>query len=118
MQDIASRFFCPEEAAEISSLPVNEHERAFFSCWTRKEAYLKATGDGLSTPLDQFRVTLKPTEPAKFVHFRQDTREAEKWTLHDLRLTSGYAAALAYRDRPRRLQVFPTIDSAEFMRLP
>jgi 4'-phosphopantetheinyl transferase len=60
MQQIAAHFFCSEEAAEIMSLPPSERERAFFRCWTRKEAYIKAIGDGLSAPLDGFRVTVLP----------------------------------------------------------
>jgi 4'-phosphopantetheinyl transferase len=113
IQDIADRFFCSEEAAELMALPPTEREHAFFRCWTRKEAYIKAIGEGLSAPLDEFRVTLQPTEPARFVHISRDTAEA--WTLHDLGLASGYAAALAYRDRERSLSVFPIEDSLTVM---
>lgn len=117
-QDIANRFFCSEEAAEIMSLPPSERERAFFCCWTRKEAYIKAIGDGLSAPLDEFRVTLQPNEPAQFIHLAHDTNAAKAWTLHDLCLASDYAAALAYRDRQRSLSVFPIVDPAEFIGIP
>lgn len=116
-QDIAGRFFCPEESAEILSLPPSECERAFFRCWTRKEAYIKAIGDGLSAPLDEFRVTVQPNQPAQFIHLAHDTDAAKAWTLHDLCLASDHAAALAYRDRERALSVFPIVDPAEFIGL-
>lgn len=111
---IASRFFCSEEAEEIMSLLPGQRERAFFRCWTRKEAYIKAIGDGLSAPLDGFRVTVLPNTPAKFVHLGHGTTEADAWTLHDLCLASGYAAALAYSDRQRSLSIFPIVNIAEF----
>src|SRR5471030_1076578 len=112
-QHIADRFFCPEEAADIVSLPPSERERDFFCCWTRKEAYVKAIGDGLSAPLDEFRVTVHPNEPARMIHLAHDKNAAKAWTLHDLSLASGYAAALAYRDRQRSVFVFPIRDAIE-----
>jgi 4'-phosphopantetheinyl transferase len=117
LQQIASRYFCPEEAAEIIAIPASERKRAFFCCWTRKEAYLKSIGDGLSAPLDGFRITLRPDEAPHFVHIAYDTDAAKAWTLHDLRLAPDYAAALAYRDQQRSISVFRTIDSEEIIGL-
>lgn len=117
MQEIAKRFFCPEEANEVLSLPLDERERAFFCCWTRKEAYIKAIGDGLSTPLDSFCVTAKPDSPARFVHIAHDPAAVEAWMLHDLRLRQGYAAALAYRDRQRSLLIQPIFELRELVGL-
>ena len=68
---------------------------AFFACWTRKEAYLKARGDGLSLPLDQFDVSLMPGEPAVLLSTKWDPQEASRWSLQELRPDLGYAAALA-----------------------
>jgi 4'-phosphopantetheinyl transferase len=118
MQDIADRFFCLEEAAELMSLPVNQRERAFFLCWTRKEAYIKAIGDGLSAPLNSFRVTMQPTQPVRFIHLAQDTNAAKEWTLQDLQLASNYAAALAYRGWRRKVAVSPIMDPAELLSIP
>lgn len=118
IQAIADRFFCKEEAAEIMSLSPNDHQRSFFCCWTRKEAYVKASGDGLSAPLDEFRVTVQPTEPARLVHIAQDRTAADTWTLHDLSPTGGYVAALAYPDRPRPLSIFPIASPDEFISTP
>jgi 4'-phosphopantetheinyl transferase len=106
MQQIAEHFFGPEEASEIMSLPRTERECSFFSCWSRKEAYIKATGDGLSAPLPSFRVTVRPDVAARFVHVQQNVDEARAWTLHDLKLAFGYAAALAYRDQQRSLSLY------------
>jgi len=117
-QDIAARFFCPEEAAEIGSLPPAERDRAFFRCWTRKEAYIKAIGDGLSAPLDGFRVTLRPNEPARLLHIAHDTDAAAAWTLDDLSPAAGYLAALAYRDRPRSVSTFAIDDPARLLDAP
>lgn len=112
MRHIADRFFCREEAAEIESLPEPGRTRAFFRCWTRKEAYIKAIGAGLSAPLDSFRVSVQPGAPAALVHLDHDAIAAAAWTLQDLPLASEYAAAIAYRDRPRALRVFPIIHLA------
>jgi 4'-phosphopantetheinyl transferase len=113
MQSIADRFFCSEEAAELMSLTANQREHGFYLCWTRKEAYIKASGDGLSASLDSFRVTLRPCQPARFIHLANDTSAAEAWTLHDLRLASNYAAALAYRDTERPIVILPIVDPTE-----
>jgi 4'-phosphopantetheinyl transferase len=115
MQQIAARFFCSEEAAEIMSLPPSERERAFYCCWTRKEAYIKAIGEGLSTPLDSFRVTVLPNTPANFVHLSHGQTDTDAWTLHDLCLAPDYAAAVAYCDQRRSLSIFPIVDLAEFL---
>ena len=113
MQQIANHYFASEESAELMLLPENEREPAFFRCWTRKEAYIKAIGDGLSCALDSFQVTLLPNVPPRLVHIGGDRVAAEMWSLHDLCLSPDYAAALAYRDLPRSLSIFPVPDLAE-----
>lgn len=117
MQQIAGRFFCQEEVSELMSVPESEREHAFFCCWTRKEAYIKAIGAGLSVALDGFRVTVHPQAPARFVHIEHDTSAAEAWTLRDLSFGSGYAGALAYRAPPRGLCIVPISDLGEVIRL-
>jgi 4'-phosphopantetheinyl transferase len=101
---IASLCFSSEEAADLLSLPITLRQHAFFRCWTRKEAYMKATGEGLSTSLDRFRVTLRPGEPAVLIRQGNDRVAANEWTLHDLDIGQHCAAALAYRDSPRLIQ--------------
>jgi len=113
--DIARRFFSPGETCDIMSLPEIERERAFFSCWTRKEAYIKAIGDGLYAPLDGFRVSLCPGEPARLIHVVNEPHAPDEWCMHDLQLSPEYAAALAYRDRQRTVLALPIVDAAELV---
>ena len=117
LAQIAQRFFCPEEVRELLSLPPPQRKEVFFRCWSRKEAYIKATGDGLAIPLDSFRVTLMSGDRVEFVHFANDGELAKEWTLHDLPAIPGYAAAIAYHDAPRPLRSGPVITAAEVLAL-
>lgn len=91
--DIARRFFAPREVARMAGLEPSARESAFFRCWTRKEAYLKALGDGLAKPLDSFEVTFGVEEPAE-LRVPGDQYEQTKWTLVALEPAAGFAAAL------------------------
>jgi 4'-phosphopantetheinyl transferase len=93
-EEIAERFFARAEVADLRALPADSQDDAFYACWTRKEAYLKARGEGLSIPLDQFTVTLVPGEPAALLHVVLDPEEVKRWSLHDLDAGPGYRAAL------------------------
>ena len=95
-QGIAEHFFSVEEQERLRRVPPEDRSRAFFNCWTRKEAYIKAIGEGLSEPLDRFSVTLLPEEPARFVHLGGDPERAEGWTLHHLVPEGGAVGALAF----------------------
>jgi hypothetical protein len=67
--------------------------------------------------LDSFRVTLRPGEPARFLHLDHDVSPAQAWTLHDLEVANGYAAALAYRDAPRPVRLQPLMEMEELLSL-
>jgi 4'-phosphopantetheinyl transferase len=101
--EIAERFFSRREVAMLRSLPTAVQHQAFFRCWTRKEAYIKAKGEGLSLPLDQFDVSLAPEEPAAVLGAQRDPSEASRWSLQDLAPAPGYAAALAAEGHGWRL---------------
>jgi 4'-phosphopantetheinyl transferase len=93
---IAEQFFSPVEIAALCSLPERERGRAFLACWTRKEAFVKARGDGLTLPLDSFDVTLAPDEPAAVLRTGWSPDEHLRWKLLDLSdPASGQVAALA-----------------------
>jgi 4'-phosphopantetheinyl transferase len=100
--EIADKFFTPNETATLRSLPANLLSEAFFNCWTRKEAYMKARGAGLQIALDSFEVSLAPGEQAKFLS------EGESgWSLKALPIDRGYVAAIAVEGhdwRPRFLE--------------
>ena len=87
----------------LRALSAEVQREAFFNCWTRKEAYLKARGEGLSLPLDQFDLSLAPGEPAALLDTRPDPAEAARWSLQDLTAAPGYAAALAVAGHGWRL---------------
>lgn len=94
-EQIAERFFSPGEVAALRSLPASHRPGAFFSCWTRKEAIVKARGVGLSAPLDQFEVTLTPGEPAALLQTRWDPSEINSWELRALHPAKNFSAAIA-----------------------
>jgi len=102
-EQIAERFFSPREVEALHALPVSMREDAFFTCWTRKEAYVKATGDGLSLPLDQFEVSLTPGEPATLLNTRWDPNEACLWSLRELIPGPGFVGAIAVKGHGWRL---------------
>ena len=93
--DIARRFFSAREVARLDRLPAAARPNAFFNCWTRKEAFIKAKGIGLSLALDQFDVTLAPDEPAALLRTRWDETEASRWSLQALDVGPGYVGAVA-----------------------
>jgi len=95
--DIARRFFSQAEVEAFDMLPPEEQVAAFFKCWTRKEAYIKAIGKGLSQPLDGFDVTLGPGEEAALLRAAAD--DASRWAMSDIDVGEGYAGALAV-ERP------------------
>jgi 4'-phosphopantetheinyl transferase len=93
--EIAERFFSTDEVSILRTLPTAQQTVAFFNCWTRKEAFIKALGEGLSHPLDRFSVSFVPGEPAALLSTADDRHEAARWSLVELTPGGGYAAALA-----------------------
>ena len=92
---IVERFFSKVEYEAFHNLPGHLRSRAFFSCWTRKEAYLKALGKGLSHPLDAFSVSFLPGEPALSISTQHsNVNEEPGWTVRDVCVNPGYVAAV------------------------
>lgn len=100
---VARRFFSPSEVEKLLALPAEVRESAFFNGWTRKEAYLKAIGAGLTMSLDAIEVTLAPGEDARILKIAGDSVAASKWTLIHLVPKPGYVGALVAEGHPDKL---------------
>jgi 4'-phosphopantetheinyl transferase len=98
-EDIAARFFSPREAAKLMALTNEQRIPAFFNLWTRKEAWLKATGDGLSEMLKEVEASFLPDEPARVLAISGNTEAAKRWTLLGLTPASEFTAAIAAEAR-------------------
>ncbi len=100
--EIAERFFSPTEVETLRSLPLKLKSRGFFNCWTRKEAFVKATGKGLSFPLRAFDVTLAPGDPPRLL--RVDGDDPVRWTVFEVLPGQGFVGALVVEGKPRGLR--------------
>lgn len=95
-EQIAAAFFSSRESYMLNALPENQRKEAFFNCWTRKEAFIKAIGNGLAYALDKFVVSVNPEEPARLLSIEGDEK-ADSWSLTTLTPEPGYAASLAVK---------------------
>lgn len=99
IEQIAAQFYSPYENKLLLSLPLPERRAAFFTGWTRKEAFLKALGNGITLPLDQFDVSLIPGEPPRLLKVAWAPEETNNWSLQDILPGAGYSAALAVQGK-------------------
>ncbi len=106
LESIANRNFSQREFSELMALPLEQRIDGFFNCWTRKEAYIKAHGLGLSLPLESFDVSLSPNEPATLHATRPDSTESAHWSLLALNVAPDYAAALAVNGKDLEFQLW------------
>jgi 4'-phosphopantetheinyl transferase len=95
--EIAARFFSPCENESYRALDARDKPLGFFNCWTRKEAFIKALGDGLYHPLDNFDVSLAPGEPARILRIEQTFGDACGWALHGFSPGPGLIGAVVIR---------------------
>lgn len=104
-EDLADRFFAPVEAAALHEIPKSVRAAAFFSVWTRKEAYLKAGGDrlteGIAPALGRFSVTVEPGPVPIQITVRDEPEETGRWSILHLEVAAGFAAALAVEGSAR-----------------
>ncbi len=94
--DLAKRFFCESEYLKLVKTPPEEKRHAFFNCWTRKEAFIKAVGEGLSYPLNDFEVTLLSDEPVQINHIQDDLYTLKQW-MFDSKNIDEYTIATAVK---------------------
>jgi 4'-phosphopantetheinyl transferase len=102
--EIAEHFFSKDEVAALKSLPADQRTIGFFNCWSRKEAFIKAKGMGVSYPLDRFTVSLAPGEPPALLKVDDDKREVARWKMYELKPGADYAAALIAAGAPITLK--------------
>lgn len=104
-EDIAKRYFSAQEVTELNGLPAELRTEGFFLCWTRKEAYIKARGDGLHVPLDSFSVSLSPDGPSLL-----SSPDASRWGIESfvpsLESEPRYAAAVVAERKDWSLRYF------------
>lgn len=112
---LAERFFAPEECADLLAVPEPERDRAFFDCWARKEAFIKADGRGLRIPLHSFRVSLdaRPHTSA-LLSCREEEGPLDAWLLQPFEVVDGYAGAIAIRTQAIDLSITHTTTRALF----
>lgn len=114
IEEVAERFFSPAEISVLKELPGEEKLEAFFSCWTRKEAYIKAVGGGFSIPLDGFEVAVGSERAPALVAVRDNPAEVSRWRMYDLQMPKGYKAALVVEGRAHRLSQFSWTPPAQW----
>lgn len=93
-EDIAERYFSEDEVRQIRTLPGDRQNDAFFRCWTRKEAIVKALGSGLTMPLDKFTVDILADRERGLVR-SVDQAAADRWRLAPFMPAAGYHGAVA-----------------------
>jgi 4'-phosphopantetheinyl transferase len=98
-EDIAAHFFSRRENEAYRGLHPSERLAGFFNCWTRKEAFVKALGNGLDYPLDRFDVSLAPGEPAQILRVEGASGSACGWTLHAFTPRFGVVGAIVVQAR-------------------
>jgi 4'-phosphopantetheinyl transferase len=95
VRELSERYFSERERHSLRSLPESMLVQAFFACWTRKEAFLKATGDGLGFPLSDFSVSVHPEIDPRIEEIQGDASAASRWTVTDVRAADGFRSAVA-----------------------
>ncbi|MBN2040683.1 MAG: 4'-phosphopantetheinyl transferase superfamily protein [Spirochaetes bacterium] len=92
---IISRFCSEQEKSEYFSYPAEERGNIFISCWTRKEAYIKARGEGLAFPLNNFTMTLAPDKSPALMHVKDEKAEEKRWSFYNIIVPDDYNSTLA-----------------------
>jgi 4'-phosphopantetheinyl transferase len=101
---LARHAFAPAEVAALTRLPPEQRTAAFYAAWTRKEAYVKARGLGLSLPLDSFAVSLSPGEQPALLWCAADPTAPARWAFRTLPLPPGYAGTLVVEGYPPQVR--------------
>jgi 4'-phosphopantetheinyl transferase len=108
MDHLVARFFSARENELFQKVPSSEKPAAFFNLWTRKEALLKATGEGITRSLSLVEVSFLAGEPARLVAVAGDTEKAKEWSLRELAPMAGFVGAVAVRADAVNIKAFAT----------
>jgi 4'-phosphopantetheinyl transferase len=114
LEQIARHFFSEGEIRDLLSVNGADRQTAFYQCWTRKEAFVKAIGEGLSIPLHNFRVSLLPDEPASLVEI--PAKHDRLWTMYDVAPCDGYSAAIVVEGEPLHLNRWSVTEAEWILR--
>src|SRR5581483_5548860 len=104
VEDLVARFFCARENEQFQKLPEAERPGAFFNLWTRKEALLKATGEGIGHRLNQVEVSFLRGEPARLISISGDARTAAEWFLSAFAPADRFVGAVAIQSPELRIR--------------
>jgi 4'-phosphopantetheinyl transferase len=107
--DIARQFFSPQEHSKFILVPEDQKIETFYTIWTRKEAFIKAIGEGLSYPLNTFDVAFLSNDPVKILQINNSTIDTAKWSLHSLTfnyLNNLYIIAIITNSPPKNMIYF------------
>ncbi|MGK0389490.1 MAG: 4'-phosphopantetheinyl transferase, partial [Maribacter sp.] len=106
VQKLAARFFSSNESKTVLSLPYAEQFPAFFRCWTRKEAFIKAHGEGLSLALDSFEVSVLEMEDVEMIAIRWGMEEVKEWRLFSFEVEVNLMAGLVVKKEVDEIKFF------------
>lgn len=113
VMDLAERFFSASEKEALRRIPEASAAEAFFRCWTRKESYIKAIGEGLSHPLDQFDVSLEPDPENALVGTRPNANVSELWMIQPFATEAGFVGAVAVERMNRQGKMYRSGEKLE-----
>lgn len=104
VEAVAERFFSHSELAALREVPPRQRTFAFFTAWARKEAYVKARGEGISNRLSGFSISIDPEKNAVLLADSMDEYATLHWRIYPLDIAHGYAAAIATEGAMDRLR--------------
>ena len=105
VEQIASKFFSSKEIEILNKVPKEDRINTFYRCWTRKEAFIKAIGQGLTYPLDTFQVSLENDHYAELIQIETDLEEHLNWRMFSFCPSKGYIGAVAIRNPNIEIQL-------------
>lgn len=107
--ELSERFFSARERAGLRSLPEDMRVAAFYACWARKEAFLKAIGEGLSFPLEDFSVSVEPEKEPRIEEIKGDKNAGQQWSLVDVAADPHFRSAVAFEHSAATIATFDLV---------